>query len=162
MHSELIKETLYEVEGFQTLKAGEISSSGFRVLEIIEDKMKVVLGNKVYHAIIKKRDFESKEFVINVSGIDFKIKMKESIDQLVDELGFLKAAKHSVKEIKSPMPGLVVNIFVEIGQNIEEGDTLLSLEAMKMENILKSSGDGVVKSIHIVKGQAVEKKSIVN
>jgi biotin carboxyl carrier protein len=87
--------------------------------------------------------------------------MKEPLDHLINDLGFLKASKHSVKEIKSPMPGLVVNIFVEEGQSVAEGEKLLSLEAMKMENILKSPGDGIIKSVKVSKGNSVDKNQIL-
>jgi biotin carboxyl carrier protein len=59
------------------------------------------------------------------------------------------------------MPGLVVNILVAEGDTIAKGDALLVLEAMKMENIIKSPGEGVVKKININKGQAVEKNQVL-
>ena len=59
------------------------------------------------------------------------------------------------------MPGLVVNIFVKEGDAVLEGDKLLTLEAMKMENILKSPGDGIIKKINIGKTQTVDKNQIL-
>jgi biotin carboxyl carrier protein len=66
-----------------------------------------------------------------------------------------------IKEIKAPMPGLVLDLEVEPGQTVSQGDVLLILEAMKMENVLKSPGDGIVKSIAVKKGDAVEKGQIL-
>jgi len=66
-----------------------------------------------------------------------------------------------LKNIKAPMPGLVLDVLVESGQTITKGDQLLILEAMKMENVLKAAGDGVVKSIEIKKGNTVEKGQIL-
>jgi biotin carboxyl carrier protein len=66
-----------------------------------------------------------------------------------------------VNEVKAPMPGLVLNILVEPGQEISKGDGLFVLEAMKMENIIKSPTDAIVKSIEVEKGIAVEKNQVL-
>ncbi len=59
------------------------------------------------------------------------------------------------------MPGMVLNILVKEGDEVKKGDTLLILEAMKMENSLKATADGVIKKIVAVKGTAVEKNQIL-
>ena len=66
-----------------------------------------------------------------------------------------------LKELSSPMPGRILNIQVQIGDHVKVGDPILSLEAMKMENILKSDGEGVVKSIAIEKEQVVDKGQLL-
>jgi pyruvate carboxylase subunit B len=62
-----------------------------------------------------------------------------------------------LKELQSPMPGRVVMIHVSVGQELQVGDEILSLEAMKMENSLKAEGIGKVKAILVESGQVVEK-----
>ena len=59
------------------------------------------------------------------------------------------------------MPGLIVDVMVEVGQEIAEGTPLLVLSAMKMENIILSQGDGVVKSVEVQKNDAVEKGQLI-
>lgn len=59
--------------------------------------------------------------------------------------------------IKAPMPGLVLKTAIEPGANISKGDTLIIIEAMKMENVIKSPFDGTVKEIFVEAGQAVDK-----
>lgn len=59
-------------------------------------------------------------------------------------------------ELFTKMPGKVIKVFVEEGQEVKKGETLLILEAMKMENEIKSNLDGVVKSIHVTEGQTLE------
>jgi biotin carboxyl carrier protein len=66
-----------------------------------------------------------------------------------------------VKEVKAPMPGLVLDIRVVPGQMVQKGDVLLILEAMKMENAIKSATDGVVKQVKAIKGQSVEKNQLM-
>jgi biotin carboxyl carrier protein len=66
-----------------------------------------------------------------------------------------------IKEVKAPMPGLIFEIKVQEGDEVKKGDTLVILEAMKMENILKSPGDGIIKEIRIKKGDSVEKNQVL-
>jgi biotin carboxyl carrier protein len=64
-------------------------------------------------------------------------------------------------ELLTKMPGKVVKIMAEIGQEVEKGQTLLILEAMKMENEIKSGIDGVVKAIHVNEGDALEENVVM-
>ena len=59
------------------------------------------------------------------------------------------------------MPGLVLEILVEPGHSVNAGDPLMILEAMKMENVLKSPGQAIVKSVEVVKGAPVEKNQVL-
>ena len=60
-------------------------------------------------------------------------------------------------EVKAPMPGLLIKIKKKIGDHVELGEPILILEAMKMENDLRSPSSGVVKEINFQEGQSVEK-----
>ena len=64
-------------------------------------------------------------------------------------------------EVHAPMPGLIVLVTAEIGQTVAQGDTLVILESMKMQNELKSPVDGLVTAIHAEAGQAVDKNSLL-
>jgi biotin carboxyl carrier protein len=72
----------------------------------------------------------------------------------------LKANK-KVEPVKAPMPGMVLKVLVRPGQQIEKGDGLLILEAMKMENVLKANGPATVKSIRVEERTAVEKGAVL-
>ncbi|MEP6572652.1 MAG: biotin/lipoyl-containing protein [Gemmatimonadota bacterium] len=63
--------------------------------------------------------------------------------------------------LKAPMPGLVVRVQVETGQRIGAGTGLVVLEAMKMENELRAASAGVIRTIHVQPGQAVEKGQVL-
>ena len=69
--------------------------------------------------------------------------------------------KSKINVLKAPMPGLVLKILIAEGQEIKKGDGLIVLEAMKMENIIKSSGDCTIKKINVVVKQAVEKNQVL-
>ncbi|HNA32062.1 MAG TPA: biotin/lipoyl-binding protein, partial [Flavobacteriales bacterium] len=67
----------------------------------------------------------------------------------------------AVKEIKAPMPGLVLKVLVKEGDAVKKNEPVLILEAMKMENVIKSPGDGTVKRIHAQEKTAVEKGQLL-
>ncbi|HNW56426.1 MAG TPA: biotin/lipoyl-binding protein [Bacteroidales bacterium] len=73
-----------------------------------------------------------------------------------------KPASHGAKiEVKSPLPGIIVEIFVNKGDTVKKNQKLFSLEAMKMENEIKAEKDGVVESIKVTAGQAVLQEEVV-
>ena len=106
-------------------------------------------------------DTDNKLAILRINGRKYTLKLKDQFDQLLKDLGLENMAVKKVSEIKSPMPGLVLDILVSPGDEIKKGDQVLVLEAMKMENIIKSQTDAVVKSIDIEKGVAVEKGEVL-
>jgi biotin carboxyl carrier protein len=154
-------QTTYEIEKMGSILFSEIKDEDIRMLHRDGDMLRLLYHDIAYDAKIKEFDYESKSVLVNVNGYDFRTKMVEPLDHLVKDLGFLSVGKHSVKEVKSPMPGLVVQIFVSPGQEVAEGEKLLTLEAMKMENIIKAAGSGIIKSVLIEKGNSVEKNQIM-
>lgn len=149
----------YIVEGFDDVTI--TNDTNFKVLSFDNDNLRISLDGQHYDVKVKKFDIESKKATLNVDGYDFNVTLKEPLDLLMDEMGFLKAKLETVKELKSPMPGLIRSIYVQVGDEVTDGDKLLSLEAMKMENIIKAPGSAKVKSINVLQGDAVEKNSIL-
>ena len=98
---------------------------------------------------------------IRVNGNTFNIEIIDKFDELLKELGMESLNVSKIKEIKSPMPGLVLEINVKSGTSVSKGDPLLILEAMKMENVIKSPVDGIVKEIFIKPSEAVEKNVVL-
>ena len=66
-----------------------------------------------------------------------------------------KAPADTSKRIVSPMPGLIVSVDVVAGREVKAGETLMVIEAMKMQNILKAERDGLVKSVGVAAGDSV-------
>jgi biotin carboxyl carrier protein len=71
------------------------------------------------------------------------------------------AAAGSGCEIRAPMPGLVVRIVKEAGEKVKRGESVIIVEAMKMENELPAPEDGVVKDVRVETGQAVDKGELL-
>ena len=76
-------------------------------------------------------------------------------------MGMDALAAKKVNDLKAPMPGLVLDIRVKVGDVVKKGEPLVVLEAMKMENILKATNDVVIKKIAVEKGNAVEKNQLL-
>lgn len=156
------KDTHYLISD-TSIPSSKLSSLPAEIVDRTGDFIKLRFEGKIYNALVKSMNLNEKikSAKININGYDYDVAIKEPIDQLIDELGFLTKTKQSVKEVKSMMPGLVVTIFVKVGDLVEDGDKLLSLEAMKMENIIKSPSSGVVKAIHVSPKQALEKNQLL-
>ena len=114
-----------------------------------------------YHLKILHSDFNRGKYTLSVNGTEFETSILTPLDELIKKMGFAVNAGKNVDSISAPMPGLILDILVEEGQEVSEEDQLLILEAMKMENIITSPRSGVIKSIHISKGEAVDKKQLL-
>jgi biotin carboxyl carrier protein len=121
----------------------------------------ILKNMKSYKVDIESIDYVKKIFTFKVNGSIYTSTISDKYDRLIDQLGMkVGVAQHS-GDVKAPMPGLVVEVDVVVGQTVAKGDKVLILEAMKMENVIKAMGDGVVKAVHISKGTAVEKGQIL-
>ena len=102
---------------------------------------------------------ESHKVNINVDGFNFDVTITDETRKLVEK--FIKQAGalslDGAAAINAPMPGMVVKILVEAGQEVKKGEKIIIVEAMKMENALATQIDGVIKSIKVKEGQPVDK-----
>ena len=132
----------------------DIQQLGPSLYHVIND-----LGS--YNAELVSFDREAKTAEIKVNGTVYSIVAKDQYDILLDQLGLNSLNNTKIKEIKAPMPGMVLKLFVTEGTEVKKGDNLFILEAMKMENIIKSPGDAIVKTVKIKPGDKVEKGQVM-
>lgn len=121
----------------------------------------IIRDDKSYEVEIVKADPAAKTLTVKVNGALYPIQVKDKYDELLHSLGMDKIGSAKVNELKAPMPGLVLEVVVGEGQAVKKGDPIVVLEAMKMENILKSPADVTVKKIAVKKGTAVEKNQVL-
>lgn len=163
---------MYQIDFTHSDKSFTVKFDGDEIL--VNEKLVDVdiskINNNKFHLLKEYKGFlieiiaiykTKKEVELSVNGKQTKVSVKDDLDMLLDKMGMSAAANNKVDDIKAPMPGLVLTIKVEEGDTIEKGSPLVILEAMKMENIIKSTGDGVVKKITVKEGQAVEKNEIL-
>lgn len=121
----------------------------------------VIYQNKSYNVELVELDTTEKTARVKVNGTLHSVQVEDQFDLLLKQLGMDATAGTKIREIKAPMPGLVLKIMVAEGTEVKKGDNLLVLEAMKMENILKSTTDGIVKKIHVAQGDKIEKNTVL-
>ena len=78
--------------------------------------------------------------MVKVEGRRIMVKAQDRFDLLLAKLGMTELASKKINQLKSPMPGLILEVLVTPGQNIKAGEPLIILEAMKMENICLTLG----------------------
>ncbi len=106
-------------------------------------------------------DNTNKTVTLLYNNQKYSAKITEPMDELLKSMGLENALVQKISEVKAPMPGLVLDVLVSPGDTVEVGQKILVLEAMKMENAIKSPTAGVVASINVSKGQAVDKNYIL-
>ncbi len=136
------------------IQAADLISSG-------TDELSIIQGHKSYTVKCIARDLDTKTYQVEIDGQRIDVAIEDEYDQLIDQLGFSREEIKIIKDVKAPMPGLLLELLVQPGDEVETGSPLLILEAMKMENVIKAQGVGVVKQILVSKATPVEKGQIL-
>lgn len=97
--------------------------------------------------------------LVLLHGETIKVHVEDERERTAHAAG--AARSRGKRTVKSSMPGAVIDVLVEVGDEIEDGQTLLVLEAMKMQNPLVAEGEGTVAKIHVGKGDTVSSGSVL-
>jgi biotin carboxyl carrier protein len=125
------------------------------------DQFNLIMGHRSVNARLLEADINGKKIKLELDGENFEMEIKDPLDQMLDSMGFSTVSAKQIKEIKAPMPGLVLEIAVKEGQEVKEGDRILILEAMKMENSIMIQSNAVIKRIAVTAGQPVDKGQVL-
>jgi len=106
-------------------------------------------------------DLQTSSYSVKINNTLYTGHIEFPIDLLIKELGMDKVQGPALDKVVAPMPGLVLEISVIQGQSVTQGESLLILEAMKMENMIKSPVDGVIKSIDVSVGESISKSQVL-
>ena len=142
----------------------DISSENLSKLDAIktsEMSSHVLYKHRSYQTEIVDSNFSLKSYDVMINNKSYKVKILNKLDHLIKEMGFSVGSSKHIDLIKAPMPGLILEINVVVEQKVKEDDPLLILEAMKMENVLTSPREGIIKNIAVEKGDAVEKNALL-
>jgi biotin carboxyl carrier protein len=132
------------------------------VLEASEPEPGIFLlknDSQIFEAIVDRSPDASEPMHVRIRDADFNIR-------LIDPKrlrGSSAASTHTtgIAEIKTAMPGKIVRILVSVGDTVSKGDGILVVEAMKMQNELRSPKDGVVKELRTTEGTTVEASEVL-
>lgn len=129
---------------------------------------KYKINGNAYKVIVG--DIEENQVKVEVNGTSYTVELEQKaapkVKPVVRQEATTPAAPPAAKisrpkpaagtgGIKSPLPGVILEVKVKEGEAVKRGQTLLVLEAMKMENDIKADRDGVVKSIPVSKGESI-------
>lgn len=131
------------------------------ISEISPRKYQVFHKEQSFTIEIVDESAEEKSYRIKLNGKKTDVSVKDPLDVLLEKLGIDSSASAKLKDMKAPMPGLILEIKVKEGDMVKKGDQLLVLEAMKMENVIKSPGEGTIKKVLVNKGESVEKNHVL-
>ena len=120
-----------------------ISSSGDKIIEVLDI------------------DLSSKKMRIRHDHHTYLISFQDELDRVLEKLGINSSDQSGETTLKAPMPGRILEVSVEVGQSVSEGDGLLVLEAMKMENVLRAEMAGTIKKINVSAEESVDKNQVL-
>ncbi len=104
---------------------------------------------------------EEGEYQVKMDNIEHQVKCESERARFITQFKKSIGGTDKPMDIKAPMPGLILDIYMEVGSVVEKGGRVAIIEAMKMENEVKSPISGTVTKISAKAGQAVEKNSIL-
>ena len=133
---------------------------------------KMIINGEKYDTKIKK--YKSDQVIVEVNGIDYEIEL-EKTDRRKTEIIRSEKTSPSFNVVKTPakpvatgtgsllapIPGLILRILVNEGDSVNAGDTVLILEAMKMESEIASTTTGIIKKIIVKEGVSVQEGEVL-
>lgn len=131
------------------------------LLKLTDNKFHILENGKSYQVKLDKSDFNNKKYIVNVNSNSYTVKISDQLDLLIKDMGFSVGSAKKANDIKAPMPGIILSVNVKEGQKVNEGETILILEAMKMENSIGAPKDGVIKTVRVKNGGTVEKGELM-
>ena len=137
-----------------SLKAGNITN-------LPNNRISLITGNRSYTSKVLQVNTADKKVTLQMDGKCYQIKIQDELDMQLKTMGFNNSSARKLKEIKAPMPGMVLEVNVQEGNQLEAGSKLLVLEAMKMENVIVLPAGSRIKKILVKKGEAVQKNQVL-
>ncbi|MEP0805190.1 MAG: biotin attachment protein [Chloroflexota bacterium] len=144
---EIIDERHVSIDG-KTYEVDFVSVSGQPVYSLIVD-------GKSHEAYVSESD---EGWQVLLHGRLYPVKVEDEREKRLRAAAGGGVVESGEFHLKAPMPGLVVAVPVEEGQQVKKGQVLVILESMKMQNELKSPRDGTVARIRVRAGESVEQK----
>ncbi len=142
---------------------GEIFLNGEQVdidfLSLGETLYSVIMANRSHEVLVDVVD--NNEYEVLIGGRQYNVGVLDERALLLGNRRGEAGAASGEISIKSPMPGLIVDVPVAEGDEVIKGQTVIVLESMKMQNELKAPRDGTVQRIGVEVGQSVEQKKVL-
>lgn len=121
----------------------------------------VSMGGHRYKVECEKAPDADGHTVFRINGVRRAVRILDERAKLLEKMGMSVKPGAASGDITAPMPGKVLQVLVKEGESVEEGQPLVVLEAMKMENVIKAAANGTVTVVQAAEGQAVEKGALL-
>lgn len=131
----------------------------YSLSQISEYSYLLKVGNRIFD--ITANPFSSEKNGFLVDGHYFETVVRTRLQEKAFELQSAAEKQKHHDLIKAPMPGLIIRIKKKIGDPVEMGESVVILEAMKMENDLRAQSTGIIKEIFVSEGVSVEKDTVL-
>lgn len=144
----------------EVLGQGRVSIDG----KIVEVDLGNISGQPVYSMVIDGKSYEAyvyegeDEWQVLLLGQQYPAKVEDEREKRLRAAAGGTLAESGEFHLKAPMPGLVITVSVQQGQDVAKGDVLIILESMKMQNELRAPRAGTVSRIKIKPGETVEQR----
>ncbi len=139
----------------------EGSTSSARVSDVEGTPVRLVtLGDEV-HRVVARRGETRGSYTLWVDGFRYEVEALDERTRAIRELSGAAAAPTGPAPLKAPMPGMIVRVAVQVGDAVVPGQSLVVMEAMKMENELRATAAATVKAVRAQPGTAVEKGAVL-
>ena len=155
----MIKNNTYliRIDDGEQLAMSLEEARAFDVIKLREGKYHLIHDNDSFIIELIEIDLASKRIKVQVGPQFYNLHIQDPLDQLIEHLGLDIRDAEQATDVVAPMPGLVLDVLVEPGQSVEKNQPLIILEAMKMENVLKATGEATIKEVLVEKQQKLEK-----
>jgi pyruvate carboxylase subunit B len=120
----------------------------------------VTIGDEV-HRVVARRGPTRGRYTLWLDGFRYEVEALDERTRAIRELSGVSAGPSGPAPLVAPMPGMIVRIAVQVGDQVQAGQGLVVMEAMKMENELRATSAGTVKAILAQVGTAVEKGTVL-
>ncbi len=127
----------------------------FNLLSLDSKTFLLKLGNKFLELAAQKIDDE--KYLITVNGEIFEVEIRTALEEKAKKLLDARNSANHKMEVKAPMPGMILKVNKQVGEEVLSGESVIILEAMKMENELRSPVTGKLKELFVKEGSPVEK-----
>jgi len=135
----------------------------YKIMSIEQNTIVLLKRNKKYTCRFIYKDKNTGIVYIKINGILKKVKLFKEIEKLLTQFiqNDYDRSGNDITELNAPMPGTVLEIKVNKGDKVKKDDSLLVLEAMKMENVLACPKDGVISEVNVKINDTVDKGTVL-
>jgi biotin carboxyl carrier protein len=166
-------QTTYQVTLGERIVRVQLRRDGDRVLVRVDDGVErdvqletvhgplrsLVLGDRSVELMAARVDGDGVRLAVD--GLEFRAEVIDEVRARLASVAGARAVSHTRRELRAPMPGLLVKVLCQVGDEIQAGQPLVVLQAMKMENELALPRGGTIASIGVEPGQSIEQGQVL-